>query len=166
MVNFLYIRSRIKAVAIAVLSLLMTPQAANAQAPQWVSNLSNHQSLSGLNQTKRNDVTCVALAIYFEARGESQKGQRAVGNVVMNRVADRRYPNTPCGVLFQPRQFSFITRGRPSIPATRSPSWHQSVELARSIVTSQAHDASGGAKNFRHRRLRTAGLIIGNHVFF
>ena len=48
-----------------------------------------------------NDVHCLALNIYFEARGEPEKGQHAVGHVVMNRVAHSRYPNSVCGVVHQ-----------------------------------------------------------------
>lgn len=51
---------------------------------------------------------CLALAIYYEARGESISGQLAVAQVVMNRVADKRYPDTVCEVVMQPYQFSFV----------------------------------------------------------
>ena len=38
------------------------------------------------------DIWCMATAIYFEARGEAYRGQVAVGQVVMNRVAHKIYP--------------------------------------------------------------------------
>ena len=38
-------------------------------------------------------VTCLAIAIYFEARGEPDVGQIAVGNVIVNRTKDPRFPN-------------------------------------------------------------------------
>jgi len=44
---------------------------------------------------------CIALAIYFEARGESSLGQWAVGNVVLNRIRDPRYPSDACAVVKQ-----------------------------------------------------------------
>jgi len=44
---------------------------------------------------------CLAEAIYFEARGESVRGQIAVAQVVMNRVFSGYYPNTVCGVVYQ-----------------------------------------------------------------
>ena len=44
------------------------------------------------------DVDCLAQAIYFESRGEPLDGQIAVAEVVLNRVDDRRFPNTVCGV--------------------------------------------------------------------
>ena len=44
---------------------------------------------------------CLANAIYFEARGESLRGQAAVAQVVLNRVRNPTYPNTICGVVYQ-----------------------------------------------------------------
>ncbi len=44
---------------------------------------------------------CLAEALYFEARGESVKGQFAVAEVIMNRVDSSRFPNSVCGVINQ-----------------------------------------------------------------
>jgi spore germination cell wall hydrolase CwlJ-like protein len=60
---------------------------------------------------------CLATAIYFEARGESVKGQAAVAQVVLNRVRNPAYPSTICGVVYQNDnwrnrcQFSFACDG-------------------------------------------------------
>ncbi|CAN7586940.1 cell wall hydrolase [Rhizobium sp. LjRoot30] len=56
---------------------------------------------------------CLASGIYFEARGESVKGQAAVAQVILNRVRNPSYPKTICGVVYQNEdwrnrcQFSF-----------------------------------------------------------
>ncbi len=55
---------------------------------------------------------CLATAIYFEARGEDLMGQRAVAQVVINRTEDSRYPSTVCGVVWEPKQFSFTHDGK------------------------------------------------------
>lgn len=61
---------------------------------------------------------CLANAIYFEARGESLRGQAAVAQVVLNRVRNPTYPNTICGVVYQNDhlknrcQFSFACDGK------------------------------------------------------
>lgn len=55
---------------------------------------------------------CMAAAIFFEARSEPLSGQQAVAEVVMNRVASPRWPNTICGVVFQHKQFSFTHDGK------------------------------------------------------
>jgi spore germination cell wall hydrolase CwlJ-like protein len=44
---------------------------------------------------------CLAEALYFEARGESVKGQFAVAEVIMNRVDSPKFPNSVCGVINQ-----------------------------------------------------------------
>lgn len=52
-------------------------------------------------------VLCVTLAIYHEARGEPERGQRAVAEVIINRVESPYWPSTPCEVVTAPAQFSF-----------------------------------------------------------
>lgn len=47
------------------------------------------------------ELACLALAVYYEARSEGFEGQAAVATVVMNRVADPRYPDTICEVVQQ-----------------------------------------------------------------
>ena len=48
-----------------------------------------------------NETYCMAQNVYYEARGESLKGKQAVGNVVLNRVNHKKYPNTVCGVVYE-----------------------------------------------------------------
>jgi len=44
---------------------------------------------------------CLTAAVYYEARSQSEDGQRAVAQVVLNRVRDRAFPNSVCGVVYQ-----------------------------------------------------------------
>src|SRR3954454_21233641 len=44
---------------------------------------------------------CLTQAIYYEARSQSEDGQRAVAQVVLNRVRHPAFPNTVCGVVYQ-----------------------------------------------------------------
>ena len=66
----------------------------------------------------RKEQTCLAEAVYFEARSESLRGQAAVAQVVLNRVRNPAYPDSICGVVYQNRnwlnacQFSFACDGR------------------------------------------------------
>ena len=46
-------------------------------------------------------IMCLALNIYYEARSEPLAGKIAVSEVVLNRVADTRYPNTICEVVYE-----------------------------------------------------------------
>ncbi len=70
---------------------------------------------SGIDRTRA--LQCLTAAIYYEAASEADSGQRAVAQVVLNRVAHPSYPNTVCGVVYQGServtgcQFSFTCDG-------------------------------------------------------
>ncbi|MDB5507430.1 MAG: cell wall hydrolase [Devosia sp.] len=89
--------------------------------------------------TSDRELWCLATAIYFEARGESYRGQIGVAQVVMNRVAHKLYPNTICGVVFQNSQkrnacqFSFACDGIPETIKDKK-SWQQAEDIARGVV--------------------------------
>jgi spore germination cell wall hydrolase CwlJ-like protein len=55
--------------------------------------------LTGASRVKHE--RCLTNAIYFEARGESERGQMAVAQVVLNRAVSGYYPNNVCGVVYQ-----------------------------------------------------------------
>ena len=77
---------------------------------------------------------CLALAVYHEARGEPLIGQKAVAEVVMNRVASDRFPDTICGVVMQPKQFSFVsTNGWAGIP-TDPDVWADAVNISQDAI--------------------------------
>lgn len=137
----------------------------SAAVPNWVSNLTQHDQIQKVDPAQREEVTCVALAIYFEAGGESVKGQQAVGNVVMNRTKSGRYPDTACGVLLQRGQFAFIKGGRSPTPKANT-LWESTIRMATTIVAGSMSDVSNGALSFCQRRLRRNGLTIGGHVFY
>jgi len=71
-----------------------------------------------LREKSLNDFGCLAEAIYFEARGETPKGQRAVAEVILNRVKSPDFPNTICDVVHQGGvkkarcQFSYYCDGK------------------------------------------------------
>lgn len=56
---------------------------------------------------------CLMRAMYFESNRSSEEGMVAVGTVVMNRVADPRYPKSVCGVVGQHNQFAEGVLTRP-----------------------------------------------------
>ncbi len=81
---------------------------------------------------------CLAIAIYYEARGESEVGQIAVAQVILNRVESRKYPSSICNVVYQNAhrrnrcQFSFACDGRAEDPRNRR-AWLKAVSLARAV---------------------------------
>jgi spore germination cell wall hydrolase CwlJ-like protein len=74
---------------------------------------------------------CLAGAIYFEARGEPIEGQLAVAEVVLNRVASKKYPDSICAVVKQPWQFSFVKDGKFPAINKDSKSWRKAVAVSR-----------------------------------
>ena len=66
--------------------------------------------------------SCLAQAVYFEARSESELGQLAVATVILNRAKTEHYPSSICGVVYQGAarltgcQFSFTCDGQSNLP--------------------------------------------------
>jgi len=117
------------------------------------------------------ELHCLAGAIYFEAKSESLTGQLAVGRVIVARSKSGRFPNSYCGVVFQPSQFSFV-RGN-SMPgiAKGSRQWKNAVAIAQ-IAHSNAWNSPVEGALFFHAayvspgwKLRRVGRI-DNHVFY
>ena len=81
---------------------------------------------------------CLAIAIYYEARSESETGQIAVAQVIVNRVKSRKYPSSICNVVYHNAhkrnrcQFSFACDGRAENPRNRA-AWLRALSLARAI---------------------------------
>ncbi len=93
--------------------------------------------LSGKARAKAEK--CLADAVYFEARGESVRGQIAVAQVVMNRVFSGYYPDNVCGVVYQNAkrhlacQFTFACDGIPD-RVTEPDAWARAKRIARSTL--------------------------------
>lgn len=117
------------------------------------------------------EMRCLAGAIYFEARGESLEGQLAVGRVVVNRSKSGRFPQSYCGVVYQPSQFSFV-RGR-SMPPVRESSrdWRDAVAVARIADEGSWKSEASGALYFHATRVSPSWRLtrlarVDNHVFY
>lgn len=118
-------------------------------------------------------MTCLATAVFFEARSESLEGQLAVARVVMNRAASGKYPPTWCATVKQPWQFSFVRKGRFPRVDTASVSWARAQAVAElaaaNIVLSLADDvlwyhADYVAPAWGPRLVRVEK--IGAHIFY
>jgi hypothetical protein len=75
--------------------------AARSRSPSRLQEVERASDIASAARAFARERNCLAQAIYFEARGESLMGQSAVAEVVLNRVADPRYPKTICGTVFQ-----------------------------------------------------------------
>ncbi len=125
------------------------------------------------------EIECLALNIYFEARGEPETGQLAVGHVVMNRVSSKRFPSTVCDVIQQGGalrrdrcQFSWWCDGRSDTPRNKR-LWEKSAELALKIYWGRSADPTEGALWYHAdyvtpywRTEFERGPKIGRHIFY
>ena len=121
---------------------------------------------------------CLAEALYFEARGESVKGQFAVAEVIMNRVASSRYPNTVCAVITQGTgrkyacQFTYTCDGKAEV--INEPRAFQNVaKIAKAMVQGAPLRLTEGATHYhtksvnpRWARTYPRTATIGYHHFY
>ncbi len=122
---------------------------------------------------------CLAEAVYFEARSESEEGRAAVAQVVLNRVKSELYPNTVCGVVYQNShrrlacQFTFTCEGK-SLRITEPEPWRAAVRIAREVYEGATYLADVGASTHYHanyvrpywaKKLKKMDTI-GQHVFY
>jgi spore germination cell wall hydrolase CwlJ-like protein len=121
---------------------------------------------------------CLAQAVYFEARGEPFEGRMAVAQVVLNRVADPRWPAQLCAVVFQNQhrrhncQFSFACDGKADRPREDA-AWQSALHLARLLNAGHIRDLTGQATHFHAVHVRpfwtaafTPTVSIGRHRFY
>ncbi len=121
---------------------------------------------------------CLAIAIYFEARGEPVQGQVAVGQVILNRVRSPMFPETICGVVYQGQmekgcQFSFTCDGKTDIPRDNE-QWALAQDISKQITAGELWLPEVGYSTFYHANYvnpRWAGSMnkidkIGRHIFY
>ena len=105
-------------------------------------------------------ILCMSSAIHHEAGGESRAGKIAVASVVLNRKEDPRFPNTVCGVVKQPRQFSWVGK---------KPMTLKQESLAREILNGEVERTVPTALFFTNVRIwfkRKVVATIGRHRFY
>ncbi|MGQ4275311.1 cell wall hydrolase [Terrihabitans sp. B22-R8] len=122
---------------------------------------------------------CLAEAIYFEARGEPERGQYAVAQVVMNRTRSPYYPDDVCGVVYENKnkrnrcQFSFACDGIPDRIFDRE-SWAKAQEIADDTLINGAYLPDIGPSTHYHATYVRPRWIrdmvkeekIGRHIFY
>lgn len=117
-----------------------------------------------------DNMRCLAIAIYFESKGEPLDGQLAVAQVILNRVEDGRFGRDICDVVKAPKQFSFVSAGRlPSVGSTAQWATAQAVAVIakagawREVVPNATHfHATRVSPGWRLTRVAT----VGRHVFY
>lgn len=109
--------------------------------------------LNGTPMDVARATDCLASAIYYEAAAEAESGQRAVAQVVLNRVRHPAFPATVCGVVYQGAtratgcQFSFSCDG--SMARLPSPAlWDRLRRLAGEALSGAVYAPVGLATHY------------------
>ena len=130
-------------------------------------------------------LACLAMAVYFEARGEPLVGRVAVANVILNRKHDVRFPNTVCDVVKQGRmndpsmrvslnecQFSFYCDRKPENP-TDMASYASAIGVANLVLNAALYDPTEGSTHYHSSSVKpvwstsmTRVVTIDNHIFY
>ena len=134
--------------------------------------------VSGSDSDHARAQRCMTQAIYYEAASESDAGQRAVAQVVLNRVAHPAWPNTVCGVVYQGSerttgcQFSFTCDGS----LARQPSsifWTRASRIAREALAGTVYAPVGLATHYHTLAVHpywadslAQVTVIGAHQFY
>jgi len=125
-----------------------------------------------------DDLSCMTLNLYWEARSEGPEGMLAVGWVVLNRINSSKYPNTVCSVVKQggvrpPCEWNWYCDGRQDQPQEFK-ALTEAQKVASELLSNPSADPTGGALWFhldslsspRWLQNREQSAHIGRHLFF
>jgi len=135
--------------------------------------------VEGQNKSDQaRSLDCLTAAIYYEARSEPEDGQRAVAQVVLNRVRHPAFPSTVCGVVFQGHerktgcQFSFTCDGSMLRPRQAS-AWERSRVIAAEALSGSVYAPVGNATHYHTTAILPywaaylrKSAIVGSHIFY
>lgn len=135
--------------------------------------------LTGTAQDRLRASLCLTAAIYYEAANEPDEGQRAVAQVVLNRVRHPAYPDTVCGVVYQGTeradtmcQFTFGCDGS-AMRLPVSSVWARAWRNAQAALGGSVYAPAGLATHYHTlavnpswNRALTPTAIVGAHIFF
>ena len=132
-------------------------------------------------RVRARDIRCLAENIYFEARGESLRGQYAVAEVTMNRLASPHFPDTVCDVVHDTRWDTARQRLVAHFSWTAfklrlesgSPEWKQAMDVATIVYDGHYQPIVPNALFYHATSVNpywasSKRLVarIGNHIFY
>ena len=132
-------------------------------------------------KAENRDLTCLALNVYYEARGESDKGKRAVAKVTLNRVASRRFPNTICDAVYEQRWDkrrrryvgAFAWTEFDTLPPPKTKAWKKAWKAAETVYLKPESVQLKGALFYHATRIKPRWAKqkkrvkrIGRHIFY
>jgi spore germination cell wall hydrolase CwlJ-like protein len=139
----------------------------------------NAPQLPTVQEMMLREHRCLSEALYYEARGEGVRGEKAVAEVVFHRMNSGNYGASICAVVYEGSdrkvcQFSFTCNGDLNRPREAS-AWNEAEQLAAQILTGEVrlNNSTGGAISYHAVWVkpywaptlkRTAQ--IGKHIFY
>lgn len=148
----------------------MVPTDTGTYTRKWIDSLPKAEGGESLQ--------CLSEALYFEARGESVKGQFAVAEVILNRVESARFPDNVCGVIRQGTgkkygcQFTYNCDGKPET-ITEQTAFHRVAKVAMMSLARTARPLTDGATHYHTTAVRPnwsrkykKTAKIGVHIFY
>ena len=121
---------------------------------------------------------CLTEALYFEARGETVKGQFAVAEVILNRLSSPSFPDTICGVINQGTgrkfacQFTYTCDGRAEVIRERK-AYEMVGKVAKMVMNGMPRTLTDGATFYHTKAVRPRWsrvfeqtATIGFHHFY
>lgn len=157
--------------AVLVAMLMATTTAKAASLDLTLSSVTTNESIRSLTPTTRNDVTCLALNMYHEARGSTYEDILAVGLSTRNRVT--HYKKTYCQIIWERGQYVWTTRDISGIIPKEKATWHRLLKIAHEVVDNQHEDFTNGATSFYSAKLASPprwarnrnAMRIGAHFY-
>ncbi len=125
----------------------------------------------GSDKQFEEQIDCLALNVYHEARSESIEGQKAVASVTINRMISKKYPSLICDVVWQDRQFSWTQDGKSDKPYEYE-TYLKIRKMLKKFLLSWA-DNTKGALYYHNHKVKPywastfrKTVTIGNHTFY
>ena len=128
--------------------------------------------------TSDRALECLTQAVYYEAASEGAEGQKAVAQIVLNRMRHPAYPASVCGVVYQGSdrttgcQFSFTCDGS----LARAPAqslWKQARRIATEALAGEVFAPVGHATHYHADYVLPywadsldKSIQIGRHIFY
>lgn len=127
---------------------------------------------NSVEMSDSKDIQCLSTIIWHEARGESQRGQRLVALVVLNRATKRN--KSVCEIMKEPRQFSWYAKHPDIVPlSVMDKQLALAYDIYAQYMNGQHEDHTKGATHFSGKHVRNKWTRVykrtvteGKHSFY
>ena len=126
---------------------------------------------SQVQKLSKAQIECLVRNAYFESRGQGVKGMQAVTWVVLNRTKHPAYPSTPCAVIKQPQQFSWVSN-KP-VQVKEKDAYMQAERVVEGVLSGKLKDNTNSSTHFHSARIKPVWAsrlsyttTIGSHCFY